>query len=219
MLSFSVLITIISILVSLGAAAFAYKRYQDKPDDVTNELRPELQETSYSSPALHPHVGSRRGGNHSEISFTVKDIHVTFQEKLPPDNFKQLKKAFTLQTRLTLELGLPALPWVEEIGHYKEAYEIGEITENVLLQILADKVESDIIQSLEFQPAPEPGSNPELILTISTYNTSEIDAVLKALESSLCYSLNSWWLFGQTVEDRVESYHEYKRQQNQLSSQ
>lgn len=217
MVAISTLLSVVGTIVTLGSIVFGVKRYRDKPDDVTNELRPALQGTSYTSYAIHPNVGHRRGGNREELPFTVTDVHVVFQEDLPPTDLESLKAAFSLQTTLTLSLDLPVLPWIAEAGGHQGAAELGEPTEQVLLQILEDELESDIVEAVVFRRAPDAESSPQLVVTVATHNTSEIDAVLDAVESGLCYAVNSWWLFGQSVEDRVESYHEYKAGQQDRS--
>lgn len=212
MVGLSVVLTIISTIVSLAVAAFGVKKYRDKPDDVTNELRPTFQNTSYASPALHPDVGHRRGGNREEIQFTVTDVYVTFRGKLSPTDIQSLRGAFLLQTTLILSLDLLVLPWIEEADGHQGASELGEPTERVLLQILEDEVDADVLEEVACRRAPDAESRPELVVTIATHNTSEINAVLDAIESGLCYAVNAWWLFDQSVEERVAAYHEYKRQ-------
>lgn len=217
MVAISTLLSVVGTIVTLGSITFGVKRYRDKPDDVTNELRPALQGTSYTSPSLHPNVGHRRGGNRTELPFTDTDVHVALQEDLPPTDLDSLRAAFSLQTTLTLSLDLPVLPWVAEVGGHQGAAELGKPTEQVLLQILADDLESDAVESIAFHQASDAESSPELVVTVGTHNTSEINAVLESIASGLCYAVNSWWLFGQSVEERVESYHEYKAKQQRPS--
>lgn len=217
MIGLSAVLTIVSTIVSLAVGVFSVKKYHNKPDDVTNELRPAVQDTSYVSLALHPNVGHRRGGNREELLFTVTDVHATFQKDLPPNDLESFRAALSLQTTLTLSLNISVLPWIAEVGRHKAASELGDPTRQVLLQILEDELDSDIVESVAFHRAPDAESSPELMVTIATYNISEINAVLNAVKSGLCYAVNSWWLFGQSKEERVEAYHKYKTQQQDRS--